>query len=379
MRLENEIDRINKKIRVLKNMDSVIIWGAGENTIKLFQYTDVINLNIKYIVDNSISGRFFGIDIKKPYEINWSKIKGVIISSFYREKNIEEELINRFQYKEKIIELYDDGEYNNPFYCHLLKSEYEPLQEYAAILNRNKVFYNKHKGERLFILCCGPSIKQMDLKVLSNENVMAVSNFYLHEDFNIINPKYYCIPQFVFNELFTKEKSLVWLQDLNKRTKDIQFFMSISEKKLIEEYHLLNNNCVNYLSAGIHSQYYENVNLTKKLLSWQSVPIMCLQIAIYMGFQDIYLIGTEHTELSTNKYGYFYDREKSVIGACDISVKSDNTIKASFSDVLQAINELWREYNILKKVADIYQCNIYNATIGGNLDVFERVDFQSLF
>ena len=79
MRLENEIDRINKKIRVLKNMDSVIIWGAGENTIKLFQYTDVINLNIKYIVDNSISGRFFGIDIKKPYEINWSKIKGVIL------------------------------------------------------------------------------------------------------------------------------------------------------------------------------------------------------------------------------------------------------------------------------------------------------------
>jgi len=38
-----------------------------------------------------------------------------------------------------------------------------------------------------------------------------------------------------------------------------------------------------------------------------------------------------------------------------------------------------RAYKTAKKYADRHGVKIYNATRGGNLEVFERVDFDTLF
>lgn len=80
--------------------------------------------------------------------------------------------------------------------------------------------------------------------------------------------------------------------------------MVIDELKEYKEHSLNYIDYVNMLN-------YKNcdIDLTKLILGPQSVAILALQIAIYMGFNEIYLIGTEHDTLLTREYRHFYDEK----------------------------------------------------------------------
>lgn len=50
----------------------------------------------------------------------------------------------------------------------------------------------------------------------------------------------------------------------------------------------------------------------------------------------------------------------------------------NYSEELKALNNLWEQYRIIKYIAARKKIRIYNATIGGVLDVFERVDYDKI-
>ena len=56
MYLEESIQLINGKLTVLNEKQNIVIWGAAENTVKLFQYTDISEYNVQAIVDNGKCG-----------------------------------------------------------------------------------------------------------------------------------------------------------------------------------------------------------------------------------------------------------------------------------------------------------------------------------
>ena len=51
----------------------------------------------------------------------------------------------------------------------------------------------------------------------------------------------------------------------------------------------------------------------------------------------------------------------------------------SYERVLPCIFRLWEQYKIMREIATQKGINIYNATRGGQLDVFDRVDYDTLF
>jgi hypothetical protein len=69
---------------------------------------------------------------------------------------------------------------------------------HPEVLRANSRLLNRHKGERCFILCNGPSIAQQDIRPLKNETLFSVSNGYLHPDFAEIHPRYHCLPQLTY-------------------------------------------------------------------------------------------------------------------------------------------------------------------------------------
>ena len=81
-----------------------------------------------------------------------------------------------------------------------------------------------------------------------------------------------------------------------------------------------------------------------------------LQIAIYMGFKEIYLLGND-CSYSTDKQHFIesghYDKQAETVG--------ERMIFA---------------FKIAKKYADKNGIKIYNATRGGMLEVFDRVDLN---
>lgn len=379
MYLEEEIERINKVLVSLRGKKCIAIWGAAENTVRLFQYTNISQYNIKIIIDNEKCGNtFWGKIVVAPDKVIWSDVDVVVVSSFYREKEIIRELAEKYHFSKMIIALNIEGQ-KKPFYQHLMKKELQVPIEYRNIIQDNVKFKNIHKGERCFVLCTGPSVNLLDLKKLKKEYSIAVSNFYMHKDYDIVMPNYYCLPSFTYSDLFTREFGKKHLEKIEKEAGDTQFFYSTTEKEIIDQYEIYKGKRINYLYFSPFGYEYEEVDLTLKTMSVQSVPIMCLELAIYMGFSEIYLIGTEHGELTTNKYNYFYDRKDNVIGYVDNSVDKDGNLIGAYERFLPCIYRLWEQYKIMKEIAERKKIKIYNATVGGQLDIFERIDYNTLF
>ena len=89
-----------------------------------------------------------------------------------------------------------------------------------------------------------------------------------------------------------------------------------------------------------------------------------MQLAAYMGVKEIYLLGVDFTYGGQEKnveYTHFYGTDKS--GNASIGY----------------VKHVALAYQSAKEYADSHGIKIYNATRGGKLEIFERVDFDSLF
>lgn len=379
MYLEESVKLINDKLSVLKGKQNIAVWGAGENTVRLFQLTDIAKYDVNTIIDNGRCGEvFWGKTVLAASDINWDNIEAVIISAFYRENEIFDELKNKYFFDKTIVRLNDINQ-EKPFYQHLLKSEAMVPLEYRDIISSNQKFHNIHQGEKIFIIGNGPSIKNTDLKKIKNAKKMVVSNFYLHEDYNIVKPDYHCFAQFTYTDKFNEDVAHKWLSDIGKHSETPYFFFNISEKRLVDECISLKEKDINYMYLdSLNLDYYDEIDITNKMLRGQSVTIDCIQLAIYMGFKEIYLVGVEHSEIVTGQYNYFYNRKDSMIGNRDLSVLNSGKIVNRFSTQLNVENSLWRQYEKLKIIAKLKEIKICNATKGGVLDVFERVNYDLL-
>lgn len=379
MYLEDRIEMINKRLTELEKKKNIVIWGASENTVRLLQYTSIFKYDITKIVDNKHIGKsFYGKIIASPKNVEWFKVGAVIISSFWGESEIEKELYEKYKYNGSVIKLNEKGQ-TSPFYNHLFKSELQAPENIQSILNKNRKFKNIHTGKRLFVLCCGPSIQKMNLTVLKDEITMAVHSFYLHKDIYDIQPKYYCNAQWGYNEKMTKELELQYIKELKRHVGKSQYFFSVMEKDLIEKSSIFQSEELNYYFYGINSFLYEDIDICQGIMPPQSVSILCLQLALYMGFKEIYLLGTEHDTLNSNYYKHFYSVSDSIISKESEETDEDGNLNDTFEHQLFCIYNLWEQYKVIKKIAEKNNIKIYNATLGGRLDLFERVDFKKMF
>ena len=381
MYLEEEIAQINIKLEQLRGKGNITVWGTAENTIRLLQYTTLAQYAIKNFVDNGKAGEFFwGKTVKAPWEMSWDEVDAVVVSSFYPETNRVEELCNKYKFKGMVVKLNKEGQ-ETPFYMHLSQKDILASQKLRPILERNRIFKNIHEKKRLFILCCGPSIQKMDLTVLQNEFTMAVSCFYLHKDIRIIHPTYYCSAQWSgqWSDETAKNVGLEYVREIKKYTEDSRYFFSVHDKEMIEKSAAFDIDEVYYYDFGISSLLYEEFDFCQKIMPIQSVTILCLQLALYMGFQEIYLLGTEHDYLAKGKYLHFYNKNDSIVDQKIKRTDSQGNLNHTFAIELEAIHTLWEQYKRVNRLAEKQGVKIYNATPAGVLDIFERVDFDRLF
>lgn len=115
----------------------------------------------------------------------------------------------------------------------------------------------------------------------------------------------------------------------------------------------------------------------------QNVISPSIMLAIYLGCTSIYLIGCDHSwwswdedmyEEEIKKHTHFYKKSNE---ERKINISSWNMY--DFKTLQQSIARQVYEYKSLKTYADKKGVKIYNATEGGNLEIFPRVKFHSLF
>jgi hypothetical protein len=111
---------------------------------------------------------------------------------------------------------------------------------------------------------------------------------------------------------------------------------------------------------------------------------MMLKAAIYCGYKEIYLLGTEHDlERKCYQHAYDYSRLKDLgfERLYNIRFNNNENINKDWSrrKLLRISAEIYEQYYQIHCAAKELNVKIYNATAGGSLDEFPRVKFESLF
>lgn len=246
-------------------------------------------------------------------------------------------------------------------------------KEERILLNRNIDLKNRHKGERCFILATGPSIQKQDIEVLKNEICISVSNFFVHRCYGIIRPRYHCIAP--YHPPITEDAWTKWMWALRKSVVQTELFFDIADRFRNEM--IFDGKPVHYLKFGGQSEIIVEspIDITRRMPTPQSVSIMAIYVALYMGFSEIYLLGCDHDWiLHLNVSRHFYSETEHEL------VKSgyNEWFGGDFGSYCQDYVNLWRQYKAINDMARICSSEIYNATAGGLLDVFPRVDLKEM-
>lgn len=221
-----------------------------------------------------------------------------------------------------------------------------------------------HEGERCFIIGNGPSLTIDDLEKLHNKNeyTFASNNFYKLYDKTAFRPDYYVIID------------ILNLDNCNPISDDDRttYFISMDCKN-----HAVSLDNVYFFEKSMWPNYdyypYKPLFSDDIALSYDcgSVSYIMLQLAFNMGFKEIYLLGMDNNfPLLITHDGTLVQDKSAVHHFYD---NTNPTQVCYTKDLFEAGYIYAREFCRNKGVT------ICNATRGGKLDVFERVDFDSLF
>lgn len=216
----------------------------------------------------------------------------------------------------------------------------------------------RHKGERCFIIGNGPSLRANDLDRLQNEFCFAFNcidaifcetkwrpSVYMCVDAHILEDHRDQIAHFRFPVLLSRRARKAY------RGRNHIIYIENYVPFVICRYNR---------TKGIGFSY----DASHCLYGGATVVYFAIQLAVYMGFSEIYLLGVDHS----------YSR---AINAKGETIVNDS-VKNYFGDLqtmpytIQAIDVVEAAYRTARKHSEASDFKIYNLTRGGKLEIFER-------
>lgn len=244
------------------------------------------------------------------------------------------------------------------------------------VIARNHELHGRHAGERCFILGTSPSMVGLDLTFLKDELCVSVASFFLHPDFELIRPRYHCVAP--SHAPFTAEEIAGWFARMEPVMSETTPFLGFTDKRLVDEHKLFRNRDVRYLYTPDAWETSTNptFDLSRPLPQCMSVSLLALMVALDLGCSEIYLLGIDHTQPILDggfvEYPHFYANDDP--SALRLEDQHGDLETHFFSQVM-----LWRQYKLLRTRAQGLGVAIANASPGGILDLFPRVQYESLF
>lgn len=225
-------------------------------------------------------------------------------------------------------------------------------------------YRDKYKGQRCFIVCNGPSLTSFDLDMLKDEVTIASNRVYDIFSQTDWRPTFWAIFDVGVIKIDGAVEGSNSIPAEMKFTRDKGYLDFRKIKEPLCYIHSWDSR--NYLK---HPQFSED--LTKGIYGIATVTYNLIQIARFMGFEKIYIIGADH---------YYRNMEKK-----DGKVIVDPKVKSYFGDVkdtsVQAPVGVWEmetAYEYAERYSRTHGFRIYNATRGGHLEVFERVNLDEV-
>lgn len=232
-----------------------------------------------------------------------------------------------------------------------------------------KEFENRFQGKRIFIIGNGSSLTFEDLEKLKGEYSFGCNRLYMLFDKVEWRPTFYCF----YDALRVK----ILKKDIPYIIENCDYLFTVSN--LYQEFseEIIDNPKVNFVHVEKEKYYPElpkfSEDPSKYVYDGQTVMYLATQLAIYMGFTEIYYLGADNHYSVELKNDGTLRKDSSVkdypaeIGKMELS-----------NSVIPQIELTTMSFEATKKYADEHNIKVFNVTRGGRLEVFERVDFDEV-
>ena len=232
---------------------------------------------------------------------------------------------------------------------------------------RVRSFHNSLVGERVWIIGNGPSIGETDLSRLAGETTIGTNSIFLNREQMGFDVTHYVVEDYLVGE--DRVDDIVAMQGPTK------WFGNYLR------YCLPDADDTNWLNVS--ADYRESPNWprfsrdgTRIMYVGGTVTYLCIQLAYFFGAAEVVLVGVDHS--------YFVDGSEPLEGNTITSTQDDvnHFHKDYFGEGkrwhLPRVDRMERAYI---RARDVYEADgrqLLNATKGGRLDVFPRVDYDSM-
>lgn len=159
--------------------------------------------------------------------------------------------------------------------------KYYALPKKHRVISKNNKLRKTAKEKKCYILMGGLSVKEIDLDMLIGSDVITANNFFRTKDYLKVKPKYHVIT----DEFFYKDK-----KNINELELEIKEFTSLvlNGKHMVpvdrERWYYI------YPAFRVYNSKLK-VDLSRPCSNFSTVTLSCIQLAIYLGYKEINLVG----------------------------------------------------------------------------------------
>ena len=219
-----------------------------------------------------------------------------------------------------------------------------------------ETFRNLHAGQRCVIVCNGPSLNGMDLDFLRDEVVFGLNKIYLGLEKFRFYPRYLvAVNEMVIAQAASALRAMTAIKFIGQRGT-----------------HHLSEDAFTCHIATIKPPDRFCRDITKGVHEGGTVTYAALQIAYYMGFTEVWIIGMDHRFVFQGR-----PNQPQVMQGPDPNHFSPDYFQGhAWNNPDLALSE--KSYEIARDIFASEGRRILDATTGGACRIFERADYRAI-
>jgi hypothetical protein len=235
-----------------------------------------------------------------------------------------------------------------------------PLPLKSASMRRLEALKDRHRGERCFIACTGPSLCREDLELLKDEVTFGMNTIPLIYPETDWRPTYYvAVDNYILGDFLRFHE----IGDGRYSRRESFFSTLMHPLCRSEDQHFCLIHCGNHRKKNMaENRVLLSEDPAVCIYDCFTVTVMAIQLAIHMGLRGIYLLGADCNYSSGRMH--FIETE------FDRRTRGDE----AFYSEAERLNRVG--YRAAGEFAERMGCRIFNATRGGMLEEFPRITLE---
>ncbi len=224
-------------------------------------------------------------------------------------------------------------------------------------------YRNIHKGERVFLIGNGPSLKRTNLDLIKEEYAIAMNRVSLIYPFTAWRPTYYLYTADNINNKIWGEK---WQRSVNEAVshpETISFVWRIFADKIASNPNIVWLDSVTELDIAEEGTF--STNAAQWISKTGTSMNVAFQLAYFLGFEKVFLLGCDLNWKTTT-------------GTHEDPNHFDSSYSARIPDGERERLRMRRTHNYAHRFFQEAGKEVYNATRATLLDVYPLVDFKNV-